>query len=96
MIILTIIILVAIVVSLSIGCYNLIRQNESLEESALFYQTKLDEIRDKALRTEIELKELYIRGAFEADDEVGFVFKGIRELQTELTKTIQQAYEFRD
>ena len=96
MIILTIIILVAIVVSLSIGCYNLIRQNESLEESALFYQTKLDEIRDKALRTEIELKELDIRGAFEADDEVGFVFKGIKELQTELTNTIQQAYEFRD
>ena len=57
MIVLTII-LVTVIVALSIGCYNLIRQNEALEESALFYQTKLDEIRDKALRTEIELKEL--------------------------------------
>jgi hypothetical protein len=91
-----IIILVASIVALSLGCYNLIKQNEALEESTLFYQTKLDEIRDKAIRTEIELKELDIRGAFEADDEVGFVFKGIKELQTELTNTIQQVYEFRD
>ena len=38
MIVLTII-LVTVIVALSIGCYNLIRQNEALEESALFYQT---------------------------------------------------------
>jgi hypothetical protein len=42
------------------------------------------------------LKELDIRGAFEADDEVGFVFQNIKELSSELTKTVQSTYEYRD
>ena len=60
----------------------------------MFYQTKIEEIREKVLETEIQLKELDIRGAFEADDEVGFVFKEIKELSSELTKTVESVYEF--
>lgn len=89
-----IILLIISVVGLGYGCYNLMRQNEELEETVLFYQDKLDEIREKVLDTEVELKQLDIRGAFEADDEVGFVFKNIKELSTELTKTVEATYEY--
>ena len=77
------------------GMWNLVKQNEDLEETVVYYQDKLDEIREKILDTDTRLKELDIRGAFEADDEVGFVFKEIKELSSDLTKTIESAYEFR-
>ena len=93
-IILIIIVLSLIQIGLGYGCYNLIKQNEALEEATLFYQTKFDIIREKALQTEIQLKELDIKGAFEADDEVGFVFKAIKDISSELNQTIQDTYEF--
>lgn len=92
--IITIIVLIGIIIGLVYGCYNLIKQNEALEEATLFYQNKFDEIREKALQTEIQLKDLDIKGAFESDDEVGFVFKSINEISSELNQTIQEAYEF--
>jgi len=93
-IILTITILSLISIGLGYGCYNLIKQNEALEEAALFYQTKFDEIREKALQTEIQLKELDLKGAFESDDEVGFVFTSIKDISSGLNQTIQDAYEY--
>jgi hypothetical protein len=92
--ILILIVLSLIQIGLGYGCYNLIKQNEALEEATLFYQTKFDEIREKSLQTEIQLKELDIKGAFESDDEVGFVFKAIKDISSELNQTIQDAYEF--
>jgi cell division protein FtsB len=77
------------------GMWNLVKQNEDLEETVVYYQEKLDEIREVVLDTDTRLKDLDIRGAFEADDEVGFVFKEIKELSSDLTKTVESAYEFR-
>lgn len=93
-VILVITILSIIILGLGYGCYNLIKQNEALEEATLFYQNKFDEIREKALQTEIQLKELDIKGAFESDDEVGFVFKAIKDISSDLNQTIQDAYEY--
>lgn len=90
------IILIAIVVALSIGCFNLIKQNEQLEELVLFYQSKVDEIREMALQTEIELKELDIRGAFESDDEVGTTFQNIKAISTALSQNILDIYDSRN
>jgi hypothetical protein len=80
---------------MSYGIWNLVNQNEDLEETVIYYQNKLDEIREVVLDTNTQLKDLDIRGAFEADDEVGFVFKEIQQLSEELTKTVESAYEFR-
>jgi hypothetical protein len=80
---------------MSYGMWNLVKQNEDLEETVVYYQEKLDEIREVVLDTDTRLKDLDIRGAFEADDEVGFVFKEIKELSSDLTKTVESAYEFR-
>lgn len=94
--ILLLILFVAISVALGIGVYNLTLQVEALESAVSFYQSKLDDIREKVLETDIELKQLDIRGAFEADDEVGFVFKNIKELSNDLTKTVEEIYEYAD
>jgi hypothetical protein len=94
MIIISIILFLA-VVSLGYGCFNLIRQNEQLEDTAVYYQDKFNEIREMALQTEVKLKELDIRGSFSSDDEVGFVFKDIQELQRELNTVIANTYEFK-
>ena len=75
---------------------NLLLQLEALEDRVIFYEESFDTIREQVLNTEIELKELDIRGAFEADDEVGFVFKQIKELSSDLNKTVQDIYESRN
>ena len=95
MVALIIIFFLTVIGFMSYGIWNLVNQNEDLEETVIYYQNKLDEIREKVLDTETQLKDLDIRGAFEADDEVGFVFKEIKELSSDLTKTIESAYEFR-
>ena len=89
-------ILIAIMVAMYIGIKNLLIQVEYLEERVDFYETAFEEIRQKVLDTEIELRELDIRGSFESDDEVGFVFKQIKELSSDLNKTVQSIYESRD
>lgn len=99
--ILTIIFLILLLAVSLYGNYNLVRQNEQFEESQKAYENlielynnKLITIREKALQTEVKLKDIDIRGSFEADDEVGFIFKDIRAISTELTNTIQDIYEF--
>jgi hypothetical protein len=96
MIALIIIFFLTVIGFMGYGMWNLVKQNEDLEETVVYYQDKLDDIRDKVLDTDTRLKDLDIRGAFEADDEVGFVFKEIKELSSDLTKTIESAYEFRN
>jgi len=93
--IIAIIILSVILIGVSYGAYNLIKQNEELEDTVLFYQTKFDEIREQALNAEVQLKELDIRGSFESDDEVGTVFQSIKTISNELSKTILDAYDKR-
>ena len=95
MVALIIIFFITVIGFMSYGIWNLVSQNEDLEETVIYYQNRLDEIREKVLDTNIQLKDLDIRGAFEADDEVGFVFKEIQQLSEELTKTVESAYEFR-
>jgi hypothetical protein len=89
----TIAILIAILITMYIGIKNLIIQAEYLEEKVEFYEKTFEEIRKKVLDTETKLRELDIRGSFESDDEVGFVFKEIKELSSDLTKTVQTIYE---
>lgn len=90
------IILIALIAAMYIGIKNLLIQVEYLEERVNFYESAFEEIRTQVLNTEIELRELDIRGSFESDDEVGFVFKQIKELSSDLNKTVQSIYESRD
>jgi len=92
------IIILLLIASIAMGysIWNLIKQNEDLEETVIYYQTKLSSLREQVLDMEIQLKEIDIRGSFASDDEVGFVFKEIKEMSSDLTKAIESVYEFRD
>lgn len=75
------------------GIINLLKQLEQLEEQVSFYIDVVDAVREKVLDVQVQLKEIDIKGSFEADDEVGFVFKEIKDLADDLTNTINEAYE---
>jgi len=91
-----IILLLIASIAMSYSIWNLIKQNEDLEDTVIYYQTKLSNLREQVLDMEIQLKEIDIRGSFASDDEVGFVFKEIKEMSSDLTKAIESVYEFRD
>lgn len=91
-----IIFLISFISVLIYSIVNLMRYSERLEDVISEYETKLSEIREKVIETEIRLQDIDIRGAFEADDEVGFAFKSIKEISNDLTKTLQNLYEERN
>jgi GTP pyrophosphokinase len=53
----------------------------------------VDNIREQVLRTQVRMKEIDIRGSFEADDEVGYTFKALQEIIDELNAEVNKAYE---
>lgn len=76
---------------------NLIKQVEKAEEefeiafkAESMYFSKLSEIRTRILNAQTRMKDIDIRGSFEADDEVGAAFKELQTtievLNTEITK----------
>jgi hypothetical protein len=75
------------------GIINLLKQLEQLEDQVSFYIDVVDTVREKVLDVQVQLKEIDIKGSFEADDEVGFVFKEIKDLADDLTNTINEVYE---
>ena len=87
------IIFMLIVAVLIYAIINLVKQTEQLEDQVSYYIDVVDAVREKVLDVQVQLKEIDIKGSFEADDEVGFVFKEIQELVDDLTNTINEAYE---
>jgi predicted PurR-regulated permease PerM len=87
------IIFVLIVAVLVYAIINLVKQTEQLEDQVSYYIDIVDSIREKVLDVQVQLKEIDIKGSFEADDEVGFVFKEIQLIADDLTNTINEAYE---
>ena len=77
----TIIILSVIVVALGFTTINLLRKNEKQEDILLGYLTYLDQISRVIEITDEKLKKIDAKGSFEGDDEVGFFFKNIKEIQ---------------
>jgi hypothetical protein len=95
MIVLTIIalLLLGIAAIVSYRAYILIKQVEALEDEVSFYMGKIDEIREMHLMAQVQLKEIDIRGSFEADDEIGFIFKQIQVISNDLLKTVESIYD---
>ena len=92
--IIALVILIALLLVVSVYAnYNLVKRNEELEEQVAALQDVLDEVKDQVIDINTRLIEIDIRGSFEADDEVGFVFKEIKEMSAELTDVINEMYE---
>ena len=74
-------ILILAVITLLYTTYNLLRKNENSEDIVVGYLTYLDQISRIIEASDEKLKKIDIKGSFSSDDEVGFFFKQIKQIQ---------------
>tara|TARA_R110000796_G_scaffold28881_1_gene78615 strand:+ start:565 stop:852 length:288 start_codon:yes stop_codon:yes gene_type:complete len=74
-------VLVLFVLTLLYTTYNLLRKNENSEDIVVGYLTYLDQISRIIEISDEKLKKIDIKGSFSSDDEVGFFFKQIKQIQ---------------
>jgi len=82
--IITVTILSVLVVVLGFTTFNLLRKNEKQEDILAGYMTYLNKISDYIEVTDKRLKELDAKETFKSDDEIGFFFEQIKNIQTVL------------
>ena len=70
-----------LVVILGYTTINLLRKNEKQEDVLVSYMEYLDKLSRVIEASDKKLKEVDARGIFEKDDEVGFIYEGIKEIQ---------------
>ena len=76
-----IVILSLLVVVLGFTTYNLLHKNEVQEDILKGYLEYLDKISRVIEVSDKRLKDIDSRGTFKSDDEVGFFFQAIKQLQ---------------
>jgi hypothetical protein len=76
-----IIILGLAVVILGYTTFNLLKKNESQEDILSSYMIYLNKISEIIEMSDNKLKEVDARGHFQADDEVGFFFQSVKQIQ---------------
>jgi hypothetical protein len=73
-----------LVVALGFTTFNLLKKNEKQEDILAGYMEYLNKISGIIEFSDKKLKEVDVRGSFESDDEVGFFFQEIKQLQETL------------
>jgi hypothetical protein len=76
-----VIILSVLVAVLGYATFNLLRKNEKQEDILGGYLNYLDKISRIIEVSDKRLKDIDSRGTFKSDDEVGFFFQAIKQLQ---------------
>ena len=79
-------ILGVLVVILGFTTFNLLRKNEKQEDILTGYITYLDQLSRIIEISDEKLKKIDERGIFKSDDEIGFMYEQIKELQRILTQ----------
>lgn len=79
-----IIALSVLVVILGYTTFNLLRKNEKQEDILAGYMTYLNKISDYIENTDKRLKEIDQKETFKSDDEVGFFFEQLKNIQSVL------------
>ena len=74
------------VVILGFTTFNLLRINEKQEDILVGYMNYLDELSRIIELSDEKLKKIDERGIFKSDDEIGFMYEQIKELQRILSK----------
>ncbi len=74
-------ILSILVLVLGYTTFNLLRKNERAEDIVLGYLDYLDKISRVIEVADNKVKKVDVKGSFESDDEVGFFFKQIKQIQ---------------
>ena len=75
-----------LVVGLGFTTINLLRKNEKQEDILVGYLQYLDKLSQIIEFTDKKLKEIDHKGSFEADDEIGFFFEEIKNIQNILNE----------
>ena len=76
-----IVILSLIVVILGYTTYNLLKKNEKLEEITISYESFINELSEAISYSKDKLDEIDSREVFKSDDEVGWFFNQVQDLQ---------------
>jgi hypothetical protein len=84
--IITVCVLAVLVVILGFTTFNLLRKNEKQEDILAGYLAYLDNLSRTIEISDKKLKELDRNGVFQADDEVGVIFKSILQIQNILNE----------
>lgn len=80
------VILIHVIEIIGIAGYLLVRKNNKLERVLIEQQQYIDAISIIIENSANTIQELDNRGAFEADDEVGTFFQGLKEIQNVLNQ----------
>ena len=84
--ILTIILLSVGIIVLGFTTVNLLKKNENQEDILASYLLYLDRISRVIELSDERLKKVDAKGSFESDDEIGFFFKEVKEIQKVLNE----------
>ena len=79
--IISVCVLSVLVVILGFTTFNLLRKNEKQEDIVAGYLAYLDRLSRTIEISDKKLKELDHKGTFKSDDEVGFFFESIKQIQ---------------
>jgi uncharacterized membrane protein YukC len=84
--IIAIVILSLMVVILGYTTFNLLKKNEKQEDILMGYMSYLNKVSDIIEMSDKKLKEVDARESFKSDDEVGFFFESIKQIQSILNQ----------
>jgi hypothetical protein len=81
MLVVVICILSVLVVILGFSTFNLLRKQEKAEDVLMEYLAYLDRLSRVVEASDQKLKEIDNKGTFKSDDEIGFFFKSVQQIQ---------------
>lgn len=70
-----------LVIFLGFTTFNLMRKQEKAEDILVTYMQYLDNLSRTIEISDKKLKELDYKGTFKSDDEVGFFFEAVKQIQ---------------
>lgn len=81
MLVVVICILSVLVIILGFTTFNLMKKQEKAEDVLMEYLTYLDRLSRVIEASDKKLKEIDNKGTFKSDDEIGFFFKSVQQIQ---------------
>jgi hypothetical protein len=87
--IISIIILSVLVFILGFTTWNLLRKVENQEDTIIKYQKLFTDITKLIKISSTKIKDLDNREVFQSDDEIGWFFSYLKEIQNEIKKTFK-------
>jgi len=73
-------------VILGFTTFNLLMKNEQAEDIIMSQDTFISKFMDTVNKADAKLKQIDHKGSFESDDEIGFFFKEVKNIQATLNE----------